>query len=227
VAFVPNDPELLVRLDGAIQIGAGALLATGRFRRLASVTLMGSIIANTWACHRFWEESDEEVRAQHRAHFLKNLGLLGGLILSTMDTEGEPSLAWRAKRRAHRLEAAVGLGRAAGTAKARSTASDALTTASAAAKHSKRKVRKASVGVRRAARRANAAGLDSGRQAGKNAATAARQATVVAASTLREAKPAALSVAHSGAELAAPYVATGAELAGDLLTKVGEQLVNH
>lgn len=118
-SFLPTDPEKLVRINGAVQIGAGLLLATGRFRRLAAVALIGSIIPTTYAGHRFWEETDEEARAQQMAHLLKNLGLLGGLILAAVDTEGEPSLGWRAKRRAHQIEAAVALGRAAGDARAR------------------------------------------------------------------------------------------------------------
>jgi hypothetical protein len=31
-------------------------------------------------------------------HFLKNLGLLGGLLLAAADTEGRPSIGWRAER---------------------------------------------------------------------------------------------------------------------------------
>jgi putative oxidoreductase len=44
---MPNDPEALVRLNGAVQVVAGSLLAIGRFRRLASVVLIGSIIPTT------------------------------------------------------------------------------------------------------------------------------------------------------------------------------------
>ena len=60
-----------------VQVGAGGLLALGKFRRLASWALVASVIPTTYAGHRFWEEVDEETRAQQRVHFLKNLGLLG------------------------------------------------------------------------------------------------------------------------------------------------------
>ena len=96
---LPDDPELLVRVNGTVQVGAGALLALGRCRRLAAVALIASIIPTTYAGHRFWEEEDESLRAQQQVHFLKNLGLLGGLILAATDTEGEPSLGWRARGR--------------------------------------------------------------------------------------------------------------------------------
>ena len=35
-------------------------------------------------------------RARQRTQFLKNLGLLGGLLLAAVDTEGRPGLAYRA-----------------------------------------------------------------------------------------------------------------------------------
>ena len=49
------------------------------------------------AGHRFWEEEDATRRAQQRIHFLKNLSMLGGLMLAAVDTEGQPGLAWRAR----------------------------------------------------------------------------------------------------------------------------------
>jgi putative oxidoreductase len=106
VPVLPQDAEKLVRINGAVMVGAGTLMALGRFRRLAALTLIGSIIPTTYAGHRFWEEEDEATKAQQRIHFLKNLGLLGGLILELFDTEGSPSLKWRAthhrgKRRSH------------------------------------------------------------------------------------------------------------------------------
>lgn len=109
--WLPDDPELFVRVNGAVQVGAGVLLAAGRFRRLAALALIASIVPTTYAGHRFWEEEDETARAQQRTHFLKNLGLTGGLILAAFDTEGEPSLGWRAPHRAARLGAAMAVGR--------------------------------------------------------------------------------------------------------------------
>src|ERR1700722_17985005 len=142
VGGIPVDPETLVRINGAVQIGAGVLLATGRFRRLASLALIGSIIPTTYAGHRFWEETDPVTRAQQKVHFLKNLGLLGGLILAAFDTEGQPSLGWRAKRRAGQLEEAVALGRAVGQARASGARKHSEATASGVSKASRRAVRR-------------------------------------------------------------------------------------
>src|ERR1700733_239529 len=110
---LPKDTVTLIKWNGMAQVAAGALLAIGKFRRLAAVVLIGSIIPTTYAGHRFWEETDDVARAQQRVHFFKNLGLLGGLILAAFDTEGAPSLGWRAHRRAREVSRAVGIRHAA------------------------------------------------------------------------------------------------------------------
>jgi uncharacterized membrane protein YphA (DoxX/SURF4 family) len=98
----PDNPELLVKVNAGVQVGAGLLLAMGKFRRLSALLLIGSVLPTTWAGHRFWEHEDPEQRGQQRMQFLKNLGLLGGLILELVDTEGAPSLSWRTHRAARR-----------------------------------------------------------------------------------------------------------------------------
>lgn len=94
---LPDDPDLLVRVNGGVLVAGGLLLATGRFPRLASTLLAASLIPTTAVEHAFWEESDPQRKATSRSLFLKNVGLLGGLLLATVDTEGRPGLAWRAR----------------------------------------------------------------------------------------------------------------------------------
>jgi len=231
VERIPLDPETLVRLNGAVQIGAGVLLATGRFRRLASLVLIGSIIPTTYAGHRFWEETDPVTRAQQKIHFLKNLGLLGGLILAAFDTEGEPSLGWRAKRRAGQLEQAVALGRAVGHAKAIDTRKHSGATASSVSVASRRAIRHGNAASRRAGRRVGAAGLELGqkiapspeglrhaqevvadavRQSSGAAAHAAQEVSSAATSAARQLPPLAQKSAHSGMDAIGPSLASGA-----------------
>lgn len=119
VPYLPEDTETLVRVNGAVQLGAGILLALGRFPRLSSTLLAGSIIPTTAAGHRFWEETDQQTRAQQRTHFFKNLGLLGGLILAAVDTEGRPGLAWRARHAGHHVAATTRRSRRAARREAR------------------------------------------------------------------------------------------------------------
>jgi uncharacterized membrane protein YphA (DoxX/SURF4 family) len=100
-APIPHDPTTLVRINGAVQLGAGLLLATGRAPRLSSAALAATLVPTTAAGHRFWEEKDPAARAQQRNHFFKNVSMLGGLILASVDTEGRPGLVWRARHAAH------------------------------------------------------------------------------------------------------------------------------
>lgn len=104
---VPNDPTLWVQASGALQIAAGAALATGHAPRVASAVLAATLAPSTAARYRFWEATDKQQRAELRAHFLKNLSLAGGLAVAARDTEGRPGLAWRSRHALHdaRLQA--------------------------------------------------------------------------------------------------------------------------
>jgi uncharacterized membrane protein YphA (DoxX/SURF4 family) len=97
---LPRDPEVLTKVNGAVMVGAGALLAIGKLPRLSAAALAATIIPTTLAGHRFWEVDEPEERAAQQIHFFKNLALLGGLALASQDTGGRPSLAWRAQHRA-------------------------------------------------------------------------------------------------------------------------------
>jgi len=108
---VPTDPRTLVRISGAVELGAGAMLATGTLPRIASLILAGSLVPSTAMGHPFWDVHDPAEKANQRVHFLKNVGLAGGLLVAGVDTEGRPGLGWRARR------AAVDARRVARTAK--------------------------------------------------------------------------------------------------------------
>ena len=100
VPAVPAKTEDAVRLNGAVQMVAGLLLALGRFPRLSALALAGTLVPTTAAGHRFWEAEEEADRAQQRIGFLKNLSMLGGLLITAADTAGNPSLAWRTRHAA-------------------------------------------------------------------------------------------------------------------------------
>jgi putative oxidoreductase len=104
---LPTDVEQYVKLNAGIQVGAGTLLALGRFPRLSSLLLAGSVVPTTLAGHRFWEEQDPKVQFEKIAHFVKNVGMLGGLLLAAVDTEGKPSLGYRARRTAKKAAAST------------------------------------------------------------------------------------------------------------------------
>jgi uncharacterized membrane protein YphA (DoxX/SURF4 family) len=95
---IPTEPERLVQINGALQLGAGLLLATGVAPRPAAAVLAGTLLPATLVNHPFWRVSSDTLRRREGVQFAKNLGLLGGLLLAAADTAGAPSLRWRAQR---------------------------------------------------------------------------------------------------------------------------------
>lgn len=104
---IPSDTVTMVRINGAVQLGGGVLLAAGKFPRIAALGLAGSLVPTTLAGHDFWNKSDPQERQFHQTQFLKNVSLLGGLIITAVDTEGKPSLAWRSRKAAEHASDAV------------------------------------------------------------------------------------------------------------------------
>jgi uncharacterized membrane protein YphA (DoxX/SURF4 family) len=91
---LPSDTRSLVRLKAGVDVVAGLLLATGHVTRPAAAALAAGLIPTTVAGHPFWSLPKDQ-RAAHQTQFLKNLGLLGGLLLAAADTEGKPGLKYR------------------------------------------------------------------------------------------------------------------------------------
>jgi putative oxidoreductase len=94
----PTDPKTLVRINATVHVVAGTMFALGRFPRISSLLLAGSMVPTTVAGHRFWEYEDKAERANQLNHFIKNVAVTGGLLIAGVDTEGKPGVAWRAQR---------------------------------------------------------------------------------------------------------------------------------
>ncbi len=104
---VPANAETVARVNGAVQIGAGLLLATGRLPRFASAALAVSVVPGSLGGHTFWTETDPARKADQRRAFMADVSLIGGLIIAAVDTEGKPSLGWRGRRAARKVSGAV------------------------------------------------------------------------------------------------------------------------
>jgi putative oxidoreductase len=100
VPAVPDQTEQAVRINGAVQVLAGSMLAVGKFPRLSAFALAMTLVPTTLAGHRYWELDDKQERARQRTHFMKNASMLGGLLIAAADTGGNPSLAWRGRNAA-------------------------------------------------------------------------------------------------------------------------------
>jgi uncharacterized membrane protein YphA (DoxX/SURF4 family) len=104
---VREDPELFVRVSGAVRIGAGALLATGRLPRLSALALSVTLAPDLVGDQPFWSQKDPEQRRDQRRALLTGLALLGGTLLAAVDTGGRPGLAWRGRHAVRHAEKTV------------------------------------------------------------------------------------------------------------------------
>ncbi|WP_067819439.1 DoxX family protein [Actinomadura kijaniata] len=147
-----KDPETLVRVQGALSLGTGALLLTGKFRRLTALLMAVQVVPTLATEHRYWTEDDPERRASERSHLLKNAGLFGALMMVAAEPRKSPRTA-ELRRQLH----------------------DARVQAAAEGKA----LRKEAAAELRNARRETARQTRSARQGGRAAAKAAKAAKAV------------------------------------------------
>lgn len=95
-SYIPTDTTTLVRLGGLGQVLGGLALATGKARRPAAVLLALSVVPQLLATLPFGRNRATDDDGRQRREFGTNVALLGGVLLAAQDTEGKPSLVWRA-----------------------------------------------------------------------------------------------------------------------------------
>lgn len=88
----------LARILAGAQVGAGVLLAAGKFSRPAAVVLALTAGLNTVVEYRNANTDTKENRSHRRNQLTKSIGLIGGVLLASVDTEGRPGLAWRTEK---------------------------------------------------------------------------------------------------------------------------------
>ncbi|WP_262413813.1 DoxX family protein [Actinacidiphila acidipaludis] len=220
VSFLPQDERQLTQINAAVQVGAGLLLAAGRLPRLSSLTLAATLVPATLDAHRFWTVEDPEERAVQRRHFMKNVSLMGGLLLAAADTHGRPSLAYRARGTTRRAAADAGGAGHAVAARA-GEAADALhavaSRAADAAEAMQAAVARAggaAEGARETLGRAAASVADSAGGLGHEFGRAVDTVTHAAGDAAHHAAEAARPAAHNAAQAAATAAHRAAEAAG-------------
>ena len=72
--------ETAVRANGAVMVLGGLSVATGICPRTGALAVAGSMVPTTLAGHSFWKDTDPKARGANLTQFLKNLGLVGGLL---------------------------------------------------------------------------------------------------------------------------------------------------
>ncbi len=78
---IPDEyADLAVRANGAAMVLGGLSVATGICPRLGAAVVAGSMVPTTMAGHAFWKDTDPKAKAANLTQFLKNLGMVGGLL---------------------------------------------------------------------------------------------------------------------------------------------------
>ncbi|MGO8946906.1 MAG: DoxX family membrane protein [Ktedonobacterales bacterium] len=75
--------RVAVRINGLAMVVGGLLLALGLWAQIVAWVLIALLIPTTIFGHAFWLEAGPK-RQDQLSHFVKNLGLLGGLLLVTL-----------------------------------------------------------------------------------------------------------------------------------------------
>ena len=99
--YIPNDPELVTRALGGAKTAAGTSLALGKAPRTSAAVLALTHVPNLVG-NAFWTEDSKEEKEAQRNGFITNTALLGALAIVTQDTEGKPSVRWRAAKASER-----------------------------------------------------------------------------------------------------------------------------
>ena len=90
-----SDATLLTRASGAVSVVAGLGLATGHAPRTCAVVLAALNLPLTVVNHPLWKAKGRQERTEALSGLMRGAAVGGGLLLATVDREGEPSLAWR------------------------------------------------------------------------------------------------------------------------------------
>lgn len=83
-----QEPDLAVEANGLLMVICGAMIGLDIAPKLAALGLIGSLVPTTVVGHAFWKEESNLSRQGQLTQFLKNLGLLGGLLLVIGEKRG-------------------------------------------------------------------------------------------------------------------------------------------
>lgn len=98
LSVLKGQEELVGKVLAGSQVAAGVLFALGKFPRLAATQLFLTGAINSYIEYRATEVHTEDEKVARRNAALAHGSLLGAIAISAVDTEGNPSLVWRASR---------------------------------------------------------------------------------------------------------------------------------
>jgi putative oxidoreductase len=84
--------RVLVPLAGILSLAGGLSVLLGYHARIGAVLLVAFLVPVTLAMHQFWATTDPMMQQMQMAHFMKNVGLLGGALMLMFFGSGPISL---------------------------------------------------------------------------------------------------------------------------------------
>jgi len=89
-------PTLLGWIGAPLEFFGGAALLLGAWTHWGAVGLIIFTIAATLIGHRYWEITDAAARRMQQSHFMKNLTIIGGMLVLFVAGAGRFSVdGWR------------------------------------------------------------------------------------------------------------------------------------
>jgi putative oxidoreductase len=74
-------PEVLVPLSGVMAVVGALFVILGIWADLGALLLIAFLLPVAFFMHAFWRETDEQMKANQMAHFMKNMALAGGALI--------------------------------------------------------------------------------------------------------------------------------------------------
>lgn len=105
--LLPSSPETAAQISGGVKAGAGTLFALGKAPRTSAVLLAATAVPALVGRNAFWEADDDKEKARRRNGAVTDAALLGGILLATVDTDGNPGVQWRAKKAARNAKRSI------------------------------------------------------------------------------------------------------------------------
>lgn len=154
----PVTPDLLLRGLGVAKVGAGLALGFSIAPRVAASILTVLHLPTLLGRHPFWTKTGRE-RREAIGGLVRDAAILGGLLLAVVDTDGKPSLAWRAEHAAEQARKDAGRAAKLATREAKHVAKDAKVATKHVADDVKRTTKHVARDAKRASRQATKAVL--------------------------------------------------------------------
>ncbi|MDY6051935.1 MAG: DoxX family membrane protein [Rothia sp. (in: high G+C Gram-positive bacteria)] len=98
LSILRGQEKLVGQALAGSQVAAGTLFALGKLPRLSASVLLATGAINSYLEYRSQEADTKEQKTARRNTAVINGSLLGAIAISAVDTDGSPSLAWRASK---------------------------------------------------------------------------------------------------------------------------------